>query len=791
MGWNSWNTFGCSIDEQLIRDMADALVASGMDEAGYEYINIDDCWMAYNRDADGNLQPDPGRFPNGIAALAAYVHARGLKLGIYSSAGTLTCQGRPASIGHEAQDAALFAAWGVDYLKYDNCGDHLGLTAMERYTAMRDALLATGRPIVFSLCNWGEDEVHTWGAAVGHLWRTTGDIWADWDRVMSILDQQVGLERYSGPGGWNDPDMLETGNPALTLEESRAHFSLWALLHAPLIAGNDLRSMSPEIEAILTDSDVIAVNQDWAGIQGHRIRDDGDQEVWYKPMSDGTAAVVLLNRSSMSALVAVTASEIHLPHSTAYVVDDLWTEQIQSVQNRYETTVPGHGAVMLRVSANNGSAINLSDVGWASMTNGWGPVERDRSNGELGVADGGTLTIEGVRYAKGLGVHAHSDVRYALNGQCSTLEAIIGIDDEVGSRGSVVFQVLVDGVARYTSGVMTGATPPESVLVSLAGAVEVALVVTDAGDGASFDHADWANVRASCPGTSTYLSDWPWTSMTNGWGPVERDRSNGELGAADGGTLTIAGMRYAKGLGVHPDSNVRYALNGTCSALIASIGVDDEVLGSGSVTFQVWTDGVLRFDSGVIRSGAVARNVWVNLTGASEMVLIVTDAGDGPAFDHADWASAQTICTDASVYLSDLTWTSMTNGWGPVERNRSNGELGPADGGTLTLEGVRYTKGLGVNADSDVRYALSGRCSRLEAVVGIDDEVGSRGSVVFHVLVDRVERYNSGVVTGATPPRSVLVNLAGAAEVALIVTDAGDGPAFDHADWADLRASCN
>src|SRR5262245_47743129 len=181
MGWNSWNTFGCAINEQVIRETADALVTSGMAAAGYVYVNIDDCWMDYGRDPEGNLRPDPLSFPNGIAALADYVHARGLKLGIYSSAGTLTCAGRPGSIGYETRDAARFAEWGVDYLKYDNCGDHLGRTAIQRFTAMRDALVATGRPIVFSICNWGLEQVHTWGGDVGQLWRTTYDIFDNWN----------------------------------------------------------------------------------------------------------------------------------------------------------------------------------------------------------------------------------------------------------------------------------------------------------------------------------------------------------------------------------------------------------------------------------------------------------------------------------------------------------------------------------------------------------------------------------------------------------------------------------
>ena len=244
MGWNEWNTFGCNSNDALVRAVADAMVSSGMAAAGYQYVNLDDCWSTRTRDAGGNLQPDPVKFPQGIRALADYIHGRGLKMGIYSSAGTTTCSGYPGSIGFETQDARLWASWGIDYLKYDNCGDHRGLTSQQRYTAMRDALLATGRPIYYSIVNWGQDAVWTWGTPVGNSWRTTGDISDSWGSVVSILDSQVGLESYSAPGGWNDPDMLEVGNPGLSDTESRSHFSLWALLNAPLLAGNDIRNMS-------------------------------------------------------------------------------------------------------------------------------------------------------------------------------------------------------------------------------------------------------------------------------------------------------------------------------------------------------------------------------------------------------------------------------------------------------------------------------------------------------------------------------------------------------------------
>ena len=350
MGWNSWNKFACDINEDLIRQTADAMVSTGMRDAGYVYVNIDDCWMAPERDAQGRLQPDPKRFPHGIKALADYVHSKGMKLGIYSSAGTKTCQGLPASLDHEMTDAKSFASWGVDYLKYDNCNNQ-GRPALERYTAMGRALAAAGRPIVFSLCEWGANRPWLWGRKVGgDLWRTTGDIDDHWSSVTWILDQQVGLNAFSGPRGWNDPDMLEVGNGGMSRDEYVAHFSMWALLNAPLIAGNDIRSMNDTTAGILMNKEVIAVDQDWGGSQGYKLRDDGDAEVWTRPMSDGGVAVALLNRGPEAAVIGVTRRELRLPRGK-YTARDLWTHADQSFDESTSALVPAHGVVMYRVSA--------------------------------------------------------------------------------------------------------------------------------------------------------------------------------------------------------------------------------------------------------------------------------------------------------------------------------------------------------------------------------------------------------------------------------------------------------
>ncbi|KAH9306868.1 hypothetical protein KI387_011272, partial [Taxus chinensis] len=280
MGWNSWNHFGCNINEKVIKETADALVSTGFNKLGYEYVNIDDCWGELKRDENGRLVPRASTFPSGIKALSDYMHNKGLKLGIYSDAGYYTCSKKqPGSLGYEQTDADTFAEWGVDYLKYDNCNTD-GSKPEVRYPVMRDALLKTGRPIVYSLCEWGRDHPAQWADKVGHSWRTTQDINNSWISISSRADQNNKWAKYAGPGGWNDPDMLEVGNGNVTREEYRSHFSLWALMKAPLLIGCDVRSMTPGTLAILGNAEVIAVNQDPLGVQGKKVSKFDSLEVW-------------------------------------------------------------------------------------------------------------------------------------------------------------------------------------------------------------------------------------------------------------------------------------------------------------------------------------------------------------------------------------------------------------------------------------------------------------------------------------------------------------------------------
>ncbi|MDQ2832305.1 MAG: glycoside hydrolase family 27 protein [Acidobacteriota bacterium] len=351
MGWNSWNLFQGRVTDKIVREVADAMVASGMRDAGYIYVNIDDTWEGV-RDANGVLQAN-SKFPD-MKALGDYVHARGLKLGIYSSPGHRTCAEYPGSFGHEEQDARTFAAWGIDYLKYDWCGARMIYKDKDLqpvYQKMGDALLKSGRPIMYSLCEYGNEKVETWGAKVGgNLWRTTGDISDTWTSMIGNIEKQVPTAPFAGPGHWNDPDMLEIGNGHMTDEEYRTHMSLWALTAAPLLAGNDIRSMSPATRDILMNKEVIAVDQDKRGVQASPVK-DGDLETWVKPLADGSVAVGVVNLGESEKTATVTASELGLAQG-AKSARNLWTHaDVSFVNGAYAGQVPPHGVLMLRVSS--------------------------------------------------------------------------------------------------------------------------------------------------------------------------------------------------------------------------------------------------------------------------------------------------------------------------------------------------------------------------------------------------------------------------------------------------------
>jgi alpha-galactosidase len=349
MGWNSWNKFRTKIDDKLVREIADAMVSSGMQKAGYTYVNIDDGWEG-DRDAEGNIRAN-ARFPD-MKALADYVHGKGLKLGIYTSPGSRTCAGFEGSLNHEAQDARTFAGWGIDYLKYDWCTAALVYKNEQMraaYQKMGEALAAAGRPIVYSLCQYGRENVEKWGAAVGgNLWRTTGDISDSWDKMSSIgFDKQKGLEAAAGPGHWNDPDMLEIGNGGMNDDEYRTHMTLWAMLAAPLIAGNDIRTMKPNIRDILIDAEVIAIDQDPLGRQGKQVFKSGDGEIWVRPLEKDAFAVAVFNRGTTTAKVTARFSDLGI--TGKYAVRNVWEHADKGVAPDYGADVGPHSTVLLRL----------------------------------------------------------------------------------------------------------------------------------------------------------------------------------------------------------------------------------------------------------------------------------------------------------------------------------------------------------------------------------------------------------------------------------------------------------
>jgi alpha-galactosidase len=364
MGWNSWNYFAGKVSDKDIRAAADQLVATGMKDAGYVYVNIDDTWEA-ERDASGVLHTND-KFPD-MKALADYVHSKGLKIGIYSGPGTKTCAGYAASLDHETQDAKLYASWGIDYLKYDLCSFRSDVMSKQAsndeaaqmrlmvaaYDKMGKALKSSGRPIVYSLCQYGWDSPWEWAPALGgNLWRTTGDVQPNWRSIVEIINMNAGLAKYAGPGHWNDPDMLEVGNGKLSLAENRAHFSMWAILAAPLLAGNDLPNMKPEIKAILTNKDVIAIDQDKLGKQGTRAYVDGEVEVWTRHLSSGALAIAVLNVGSDR----VATHPFHLSLAKLGLKGpeagkDLWTGKDVTLTDNQSIELPSHDILLVKVAA--------------------------------------------------------------------------------------------------------------------------------------------------------------------------------------------------------------------------------------------------------------------------------------------------------------------------------------------------------------------------------------------------------------------------------------------------------
>jgi alpha-galactosidase len=630
MGFNNWNATHCRGDfnEAMIKGIADLFVSSGLKDAGYRYVNIDDCWALPARDADGNLVPDPVRFPNGIKALADYVHEKGLKFGIYTSAGTKTCNraGFPGGLGFEQQDANQFAAWGVDYLKYDNCNNQ-GVPAIERYTKMRDALRATGRPIVYSICEWGQNQPWLWGADVGHLWRTTGDISDNYASLLSIIKRNMVLAQFAGPGHWNDPDMLQIGNGGMTDVEYRTHFSLWAMMAAPLLIGSDLRRATPATMEILANRDVIAVDQDPLGIQGAPIRSEAGRHVFVKPLANGDKAVALFNETDVPQRISTTAAELGVPRALGYVLRDLWTHADRHTAGTIAATVPPHGTAMFRLSRDPRwfLAPPAVDAGVSVQA----PFEGGPPLVAPGAATTATTTVTNFGVVPvtfvSVGLSAPSGWTVQATGPRAAI-LLFGFDRALTTPWAVTPPAGTPPGRYELSGTVTywliGQTRPVTVPVA------APVIVPPAPPAAG----------------TAFLSDVPWLTVSNGWGPVEIDRSNGERPAGDGKPITINGAVYPKGFGVHAPSTISFWTGGRCANVTTDVGVDDEKAANGTVTFEIWADGRKVADSGVMTTAMPAATLSADVSGAKVVRLVVTDAGDGVNSDHADWAGIRITC---------------------------------------------------------------------------------------------------------------------------------------------------
>jgi alpha-galactosidase len=496
LGWNGYNAFGCAaeLDEAKVKANAQALIDSGMQAAGYRYVNLDRCWQQATRDAAGHRRFDATRLPNGIEGLSDWLQERDLSLGLRVTNGD--CESEPGSRDHEDEDAKSFASWQLDYIKYVACVPATQ-ASVERFAK---ALAGASRPILLSLAAAPFVE---WMSRTAHLWRVSGDAQATWESLTGAIDIATKLAAYARPGAFNDPDMLEIGN-GLTVAEGRVQFSVWSILSAPLLAGNDLSTMTAETRDILTNPELIAVDQDRLGLQGALVRSENGIDVLVKPLEEcGARAAVLWNRGNSAAAITLRWSDLWLAPGAA-TVKNLWQRaELPTESNGITLEIPAHDAVALRVvgvepTLPRGEAF-LSDLAWTYAVSGFGPVELDASNGESAEADGAKLSLRGRPYVKGLGVHSPSLIRYLLAGTCRRFKADIGIDDESEGQGSAQFELWADGTKLFDSGVLTGASPAMEVDIDISGRRELRLFVGVGDDNRyAHDHADWANARFIC-----------------------------------------------------------------------------------------------------------------------------------------------------------------------------------------------------------------------------------------------------------------------------------------------------
>lgn len=727
MGWNSWNYFRCyDVNEDVIKETADAMVESGMKDAGYEYVVIDDCWQAFERDENGNLQANPDRFPSGIKALADYVHERGLKLGIYTVPGTETCamhwddypSDKIGSYGHVKQDAEQFAKWGVDYLKYDWCRADVteGLEHIPAFTKMRDALEAIERPILYGISEYGDTKPWEWAQPIANMWRTTSDIQANWGSLMTILDQQADLYKYAGPGHWNDPDMLQVGNPGLSETENRAHFSLWSMLAAPLMAGNDIRHMSDSTAEILSNKEVTAIDQDSIGMQGRKISDDGDYEIWMRPLTNGNRAVILLNRNKSNADMSVNVKDLGLPdQDKSYEIRDLWTHTTSQTTGEIQASVPGHGVKMYRISPDQ--PFESSDNAHKVRTN------EDREVWVQSLTDGGKLVTLVNRGEKASDVSINAE-KLGLNQGSAYI-----VEDIWNHEKKAIAETIAETVQPYSISVFK-VTP-----------------------GKAEDAPPAINMSLDSPEMIGAGETKKVTAEITNNGPIAADHAQVNLDVPDGWAAEpVSTTAFAT---IPPNSDIQ-------SVEVTWNVTAPKDVSSGSVTFI--SD--VSFDYGDEgKSASYQTRATTEITPAppaSDSFVSDLPFYKNPVNGWGPVERDMSVGGDASGDGNSLTINGETFEKGLGVNPYS--EIAYYIGGEFST----FKSAIGI--DDEMVW-----------------EDGEEGDVVFQVWGDGTKIYDSGLVTGDMKTKYIDVNITDIDVLKLVVTQGEDNNWFDHANWADAR----
>ncbi|MFJ7217511.1 NPCBM/NEW2 domain-containing protein [Amycolatopsis sp. NPDC098790] len=597
------------LGENAVKAAADQLVSSGLRDAGYEYVMLGDCWQAAQRDADGKLAPRPS-FSSDIPALVAYIHERGLKIGFYSGTGAKTCSAYPAagSLDHEDLDARTFAAWGADYLRYDTCYSVNG-DAPARVKKMADALKRTGRPITLEVDDYDRNQSPwLWARASGaQVWRTYKNATFNFGYSTGSLDKQYGLDGYNGPGGWNMPGSFTFSY--LDTAERQAKLGLWAVLNASLVADMALAADVTLPAAEMGNPDIIAVDRDWAGVGGHKVRDTGWTEVWTKPMSDGSAVLVLFNRGELAAPITTSVADAGLPAAAGYRVRDLWTGDETETTGALGGTVGRHAATVLRVWPTAPAAAPRTSL-TVDLPDSVPPSQPVTATVKF--TNAGSTPITGAQ----LRVTAPADWQLDGTGEAATATVEPGATWETAvtlhpvSTATQPFKMPATVTYTTAQGARTATASAEAPLM----------------------------LAPNPPYTNGLLNTQPWISSENGLGPVERDSVD------NGHPLMVNGKTDAHGgLGTHAPSVVRYYLGGKCKQFTATVGVDDRGP-NGTLGFRVIGDGVELEATGDLRHGDAAQHLVVPVTGVQVLALAVDDASDGSAGDWGDWLSPYLSC---------------------------------------------------------------------------------------------------------------------------------------------------